>query len=153
MIRVDIHETIHRSREEVFERLVDIPHYPNWMPRRGLFVHCTKDSQGPVDVGTAYTDETRLGTVHGEVSVFDRPRRVVFHYTARLLGVRVMEGWPGYFLEEDGESATKVHHRAEGRLYGPFRLLKPWVQRLASRERQRTLAALKESLEASALHS
>jgi uncharacterized protein YndB with AHSA1/START domain len=149
MIHVEIRETIERPIEEVFERLVDIPRYPEWMPRGGLFVTCRKDSEGPVGVGTRYSDVTTLGTVRGEVSEFVHPHRVVFHYTARLLGVKVMEGWPGYTLEPDGESATTVHHRAEGRLVGVFRLLQPLIQRLADGERRRTVAALKGSLESS----
>lgn len=148
MIHVAIEETIGRRIDEVFEQLVDIPRYPEWMPDTGLFVSCTKDSEGPVGAGTAYTDKTRLGTIHGDVSAFERPTKVVFHYTARLLGMTVMEGWPGYWLEREGAAATRVHHRAEGRLYGPFRLLRPLVQRMARRERQRTVDALKASLEA-----
>lgn len=147
MIRVEIDETIKRPIEEVFEQLVDIPRYPEWMPNNGLFITCTKDSEGPAGVGTKYSDKTRLGTVWGEVSVFDRPNEVVFHYTARLFGMTVMEGWPGYVLEREGEAATRIHHRAEGHLYGPFKLLQPLVQMMARGERQRTVDALKESLE------
>lgn len=146
MIEVEIRTTIARPIEQVFEQLVDIPRYPEWMPRGGLFVTCRKDSAGPVGVGTRYSDVTRLGTVRGEVSEFERPHRVVFHYTARLLGVKVMDGWPGYTLERDGE-ATAVHHRAEGRLVGVFTLLRPLIQRMADAERRRTVAALKASLE------
>lgn len=147
MIRVEIHETIERPIDEVFEQLVDIPAYPDWMPDDGLFVTCTQDSEGPVDVGTPYTDVTRLGTVHGEVTELERPRRVVFRYTARLLGMTAMQGWPGYTLEPDGAGRTGVHHHARAHLYGPFKLLRRLVQRIAEGERQRTLDALKTSLE------
>lgn len=147
MIRVEIHETIARPIEDVFERLVDIPGYAEWMPDDGLFVTCSKDSDGPVGVGTTYTDETRLGTARGEIAEFERPNRVVFHYTARLLGMTALEGWPGYELERDGEGGTRVHHLAEARAYGPFKLARPLLRRLARRERQRTVNALKESLE------
>lgn len=147
MIQVEINAIIKRPIEEVFEQLVDIPRYPEWMPDNSLLITCAKDSEGPVGVGTAYSDKTRLGTVRGEVAVFDRPHKVVFHYTARLLGMTVMEGWPGYALERDGEAATRIHHKAEARLYGLFKLAQPLVQRMARNERQRTVDALKESLE------
>lgn len=147
MIRVDIHETINRPIEEVFEQVADIPRYPEWMPDSGLFITCTKDSDGPAGVGTTYTDKTRVGTVKGEISDFERPKKVVFHYTARLFGRTVMDGWPGYTLERDGEDATRVHHTAEGRLYGPFKLMQPLIQSMAQKERQRTVDALKQSLE------
>ena len=147
MIRVEIDETIERPIETVFAQLADIARYPEWMPDDGLFISCKQDSPGPVGVGTAYSDRTRLGTVRGEVSEFDLPSRVVFHYTARILGRTMMEGWPGYVLEPAGETATRIHHTAEGRLYGPFKLMQPLIQRMAQRERQRTVDALKRSLE------
>lgn len=78
-IRVEIEETIERPIEEVFERLVDIPGYNEWMPDQGLMVSCSKDSDGPVGEGTRYSDVTRFGTVHGEVVAFERPSKVVFH--------------------------------------------------------------------------
>lgn len=147
MIRVDIEETIDRPIEEVFERLIDIERYPEWMPKRGLLVSCTQDDEGPVGVGTPYTDRTRLGTVRGEVVAFDRPKRVVFAYTARLGGRTLMRGWPGYTLERDGGGRTRVHHVAEGHLYGPFKLMRPLIQVIARGERRRTVDALKRSLE------
>lgn len=147
MIRVDVDAVIERPIEEVFARLVDIPRYNEWMPEDGLFVSCTQDSDGPVGVGTAYTDETRLGPVEGEVQVFEPPHEVVFHYTGRLLGLHAIEGWPGYTLEPQGEAATRVHHHAEARLFGPFKVLQPLIQRIARAERRRTVDALERSLE------
>jgi len=149
MIRVEINETVDRPIEEVFEKLVDIPSYPDWMPDDGLLVTCSKDSEGPVGQGTTYTDRTRVGTVRGEVVEFDRPSRVVFHYTARVLGRTALEGWPGYTLERDDEGGTRIHHHAEARLYGPFKLLRPLVRRVARGERQRTMDALVAALEES----
>lgn len=147
MIKVEIEKTVDQPVEEVFDRLVDIPGYCEWMPSTGLFVSCTKDSPGRVGAGTAYTDVTRLGTVHGEVAEFDRPRRVVFHYTWKVWGLRAMDGWPGYELEPAGKGRTRVRHVARGQLYGLFNLLRPLIQRIAEGERRRTVNALKKSLE------
>lgn len=147
MISVEIEETVERPIEEVFDRLVDIPGYREWMPDAGLFVSCTQDSQGTVGAGTTYTDVTRLGTVHGEIAEFERPRRVVFHYTWKVLALRAMDGWPGYELEPRGSDRTRVRHVARGRLHGLFKLLGPFVQRIAEGERSRTVNALKKSLE------
>lgn len=148
MIQVDIHETIHQPVEEVFTRLVDIDGYREWRAGGGgIFRTCSQDSPGAVGEGTRYTDRTWLGTVRGEVVEFDRPRRVVFHYTTRMLGRTAMEGWPGYTLESDGAGATEVHHHAEARAYGPFRLMEPLIQRVADRERGATVQALKQSFE------
>lgn len=147
MVRVETHEIIERPVEDVFEQLVDIPRYPEWMPDKGLFISCTKDSEGPVGTGTVYSDKTRFGVVRGKVSVFDRPRRVVFHYRAGLLGKTVMRGYPGYTLERVGDNRTRVHHIAEAHLHGLFKLIQPLIRIMARRERRRTVKALKESLE------
>ncbi len=148
MIRVDIHETIRQPVEEVFARLVDIDRYSEWRAGGGgIFLTCSQDSPGAVGEGTRYTDRTRLGTVRGAVVEFDRPRRVVFHYTFRLFGRTAIEGWPGYTLESDGAGGTRMHHHAEARAYGPVRLLEPLIQRVADRERRTTVRALKESFE------
>jgi uncharacterized protein YndB with AHSA1/START domain len=148
MIRVELDEIIDRPIEQVFDRLVDIRAYPDWMSREGIFVRCTQDAEGPVEEGTPYTDETRLGTVHGQVSEFERPNKVTFHYEARVGGATIMHGWPGYELEPVSENRTRVRHRATARLRGPFKLFRPLVQRIATRERQLTVASLKDSLEA-----
>ena len=147
MIRVEIDETIKRPIDDVFEQLADIERYPKWMPDDGLFITCMKDSEGPVRAGTAYTDRTRFGAVRGEVNAFERPNRIVFHYTLRIFGAKVMEGWPGYELKPGGPTATAVHHVGEAQLYGPFKLLSPVIRIMAQRERQRTVDALKASLE------
>ena len=126
---------------------MDIPRYPEWMPDESLMVACSKGSEGPVGKGTTYTDHMRLGAAHGVVEVFEPPRRVVFHYTYRLLGMKLMEGWPGYELEPRGERRTRVRHRARARLFGFLRPLRPLVRRMAQRERGLTVAALKTALE------
>ncbi|MFW5951028.1 MAG: SRPBCC family protein [Gemmatimonadota bacterium] len=148
MIRVEIEDTIARPIDQVFDRLVDIEGYNQWLPRRGLFVSCRQDTDGPVAVGTVYHDTTRFGTVRGEVRELDPPLRVTFRYTVRLLGRTVMEGWPAYTLAPAGSHATRLRHVAEARLFGPARLLRPLIRRLARNERRRTVAALKTSLEA-----
>ncbi len=147
MLRVEIRRLIERPIEDVFERLVDIDRYPDWMPAGGMFRSCTKDSEGPVGEGTRYTDHTVLGAVPGEIVEFEPPHRVVFRYDARLFGVPVMRGWPGYTLEHAGEGRTRLIHVAEARLVGPFNAFRPLIQRVAEGERGRTVDALERSFE------
>lgn len=146
MIHVDLHATIHRPIDAVFDRLVDIDGYGDWLPAGKLFVSSRKETPGPTRVGTAYTDRIRFARARGEVVELERPRRVVFHYSVRLLGLSAIDGWPGYTLEPAGDAATRVHHHAEARLHGPFRLFRPLVRRIAWHERRRTLEALEASL-------
>jgi hypothetical protein len=58
----------------------------------------------------------------------------------------VMEARPRYELVAT-HSGTEVHHRAEGELFGIFKVMKPAVAWMARGERRRTLCALKQSLE------
>ena len=56
-----------------------------------------------------------------------------------------MEGWPGYELSAEGESATRVRHYARLQTYGLWRAATPFLRRLALRERTVTLEALQAS--------
>jgi hypothetical protein len=58
-----------------------------------------------------------------------------------------MEGWPAYTLKREGKDITKVYHEAKGYLYGIFKILQPLMSLIAHNERQRTVNALKKSLE------
>lgn len=147
MIRIEIEEIIDGPIEQVFDRLIDIPGYAEWMPNDGLFLRCELESDEPIREGTAYLDQTRLGTVRGEVVALDRPHALTFHYVARMFGRKMMDGWPRYRLRREGPASTRVHHVATGQLHGPFNLLRPVIQRLAQAERQRTVDALKNSFE------
>lgn len=148
MIQVDIRTTIPAPMEQVFDRLADIDRYGEWRAGGGgIFVASSQDPTGPVRQGMRYTDRTRLGAVRGEVAELHRPRRIIFHYWSRLLGMTLLEGWPGYTLEPDGAGGTLVHHHAEARTYGPVRLLEPLLQRIAEHERSRTVRALERSFE------
>lgn len=51
-------------------------------------------------------------------------------------------------IERVGETVTRIRHVAEAHPYGPFKLIHPLIQRMARRERQRTVDAPKASLAA-----
>ena len=148
MVKVKLDTVIKRPVEDVFERLVDISDYSKWMPESGVFIRSTQTSEGPVGKGTTYNDKGRMGTFKGEISDFERPKKVEFRETLRWLGLRVMEGRPRYVLESI-EGGTKVHHVSEGQLYGIFKVMQPMTALIARGERKRTVNALKKSLEAS----
>lgn len=144
---LNIETTIDQPIDLVFDRLINISDYANWLPQAGIFVSTRQTSDDPVQVGTTYTDKTTVGTFHGEIIEFERPTSVVFQHRLRWLGIPVMETQPGYVLESQNGS-TKLHHIAAGQLFGIFKLMRPKVARMARQERQRTVDALKKSLEA-----
>ena len=71
------------------------------MRRTGLFRRCGQTSDGPLGLGTAYFDATRMGTFHGEVIAFEPPARIGFRETLRWFGSDLMEARPEYILESD----------------------------------------------------
>lgn len=146
MIRASIDRAIPRPIEAVFDRLIDIDHYGDWMPRSGLFRDSHRSGEGPVGPGTRYVDETILGRFMGQIDEHERPTRVSFHQVLSRRGRPVFISRPAYTLERtSGGTATLVHHRAEGELRGAYRLFEPVARLIARRERRRTVEALARS--------
>ena len=145
-VRYESRTTIDRPISDVFARLADLDGYRTWMRRTGLFRRSGKTSDGPLALGTAYFDATRMGTFHGEVTDYEPPARIGFRETLRWFGSDVMQARPEYILEADGDK-TIVHHVAEGEFFGMMRLMKPVAALLARSERARTVESLRRSLE------
>ena len=145
-VRYELCVTIDRPRSEVFARLADLDAYRTWMSRAGLFRRSGKTSNGPLGLGTAYFDATRMGTFRGEVTTYEPSARIGFRETLRWFGADLMEARPEYVLEADGDK-TIVHHVAEGELFGVMRLMKPVAALMARSERTRTVESLRRSLE------
>ena len=145
-VRYETRTTIDRPIDDVFARLADVDRYGTWMRRTGLFRRSGQTSDGPLGLGTAYFDATRMGTFRGEVTRYDPPTRIGFTETLRWFGSELMEARPEYILDADGDKTT-VHHVAEGELFGMMRLMKPLAGLLARSERARTVEALRRSLE------
>ena len=149
-IREDV--VINRPIEDVFARLTDISHYSDWMARGGLFKESKQCSEGPVGPGTPYIDKSRMGTFRGDVAEFERPRHVLFREQLRWFGRPMAEASMRYDLEPTPEG-TVVHHEAESRMFGVFRMMEPVAGRIGRWNRHRTIESLKKSLEAESLEN
>lgn len=145
-IRFEVEERVSAPIGQVFDRLMDLDGYPDWMPPGGSYRSTVKLSHGPVVIGTVYADKTVLGAAEGEVVESRRPTRVEFAQRVVWWGRRVMEGRIAYELRPV-PGGTLVHQTAEARLYAPLRLLAPLIRRFGAFERRRVLTALKQSLE------
>ncbi len=131
----------------VFERLADIESINEWQPPQGSIRRGSRQtSPGPVGLGTTYEDSTLFGKASGEVSAFDRPRELEFHWWQKApWGAMLAEGWPRYTLEAVGESETLVRHHARLRTYGVYAPAAQVLKRIAIRERIAVLDALAAS--------
>ena len=142
-----LERTIKAPVADVFDRLADIEGINEWQPRKGSIRRGSrKTSSGPVGLGTTYEDSTLFGKAPGEVSVFDRPGELEYHWQQKApWGALLAEGWPGYTLESVGEGATLVRHYARLRTYGLYGPATPIMKRIAVRERTAVLDALEAS--------
>lgn len=145
-IAFEIQTVIQSPIDDVFERIVNISDYSEWMPDTGLFINTKQQLNGPVTLGTRYTGKTSIGTWHGEIIQFDKPYKVEFRHQLRWFGIPVMETRPSYQLKSNA-GGTKIYHRARGKLYGFFKLMRGKASEMAKAERKRTVIALKESLQ------
>ena len=131
----------------VFDKLADIESINQWQPHKGsIRRRSVKTSDGPVGLGTTYEDSTLFGKAPGEVSIFDQPTALEYHWTQQApWGAKLAEGWPGYTLSDAGEGTTLVKHYARLRTYGVYAPATPVIRRIALRERTAVLDALEKS--------
>ncbi|MEV7633138.1 hypothetical protein AB0N64_12085 [Microbacterium sp. NPDC089318] len=147
VIEFELVRVISGPIEEVFDRLADIDGYAKWMPRRGSLLRRTRQtSPGPVGLGATYLDQTSVGDTPGEVTEFERPTAIVFHWwDAASSGKLKVEGWPGFRLEAIDARSTRLRHHARIQVYGSSRLATPVYRLLARRERTLVVEALQVS--------
>jgi uncharacterized protein YndB with AHSA1/START domain len=146
MIKVEKNTIIQRPIEEVFARIVDLLAYSNWMSKSGQFHGSGLTSPGPVGLNSTYLDRTKFGTFRGVIVEFERPRKVVFREKLAWLKIPVMQNTTLYDLKSSA-NGTELRHTAEGQLFGAFKIAQPFVAGIIRGERERTLNALKQSLE------
>ena len=116
------------------------------MPKLNLFIRSDQTSEGPMGVGTTYEDRGWMGTYRGEVVEFSAPTRVAFRENLRWMGVPVAKARATHQLLET-PAGTEIHHVGEGQFFGMFKVMTPVGSWMARGERNRTLDALKQSLE------
>ena len=110
-VQYETRTTIDRPIGDVFARLADVNGYRGWMRRTGLFRRAAQTSDGPLGLGTAYFDSTRMGTFRGEVTDYEPPARIGFRETLRLFGFNLMEARPNYTLEADRDRTRRMPMR------------------------------------------
>lgn len=69
---------------KIFDVVVDLQSYSQWLPTSPSFPGITSISESPVRLGTTYIESTPSGIRHGKVIEFSRPEKVVFHQPMQL---------------------------------------------------------------------
>lgn len=141
---------IRATPEAVFDAVVDLRGYGRWLPNSKAYPGTTEVSDGPVGLGTSYTESAASGVRHGEITVFERPTRVTFRQPMTmkpaLLGVIDIEVAYSFVPTPDG---THVERMVTMKLPAALVLARPIVVGQFRAEIERTMAALKTHLEAS----
>ncbi len=146
MVPIEIIRQIDAPIGEVFARLIDLPGYSEWLSEESFSRRSEFTSDDPVGVGTTYIDMTKGGAYLGEITELEEPSRVVFRQALSRWGMPIEEALQTNVLEEvDG--GTTVHHRWEGRSFGPLRLVYNLSRRSTVKERNLVMDALKSSFE------
>jgi len=114
-IEFELERTIRAPIDQVFARLVDIEGHNAWMADTGsMLKHTRKTSPGEPSVGTTFIDETKQGTMPGEIAELEAPHTVVYHWWEKSKSGKLkFEGWPSYHLQHAGDSETLVRHRGQ----------------------------------------
>jgi uncharacterized protein YndB with AHSA1/START domain len=143
MVQILLEAEIPAPAETVFDTIVDLRGYGEWLESSAECAGTTEISTDPIATGTTYVEQSPSGVRHGEVTELDRPTRVTFHQPMtmkpRLLGV--IDIRVTYTLTP---TATGVHlaRRVTLAIGWPLALARPLVLRRFRRESRRTMDAL-----------
>lgn len=144
MIEIDLDRQIDAPVEDVFARLLDLPGYARWLPDESESVGWALTSDGPIAVGMTYIESTKHGPETGEVVELEPPTRLVMRNRFSKLRIPLEEKLHSYELLPHG-AGTSLHYHFEWKLRGPLRILERFGTRVATRDRNLVLDALKAS--------
>ncbi|MFJ4038846.1 SRPBCC family protein [Microbacterium sp. NPDC090007] len=128
----------------VFAELTDLRGFESWLPHSGSYRGTKEVSSAAVSVGTTYREHTSAGPMTGRVAEFEPDRLVTFEQQTDRgdLAIRIR-----YVLSPTDRG---VHITRTGRITtaGRLRLLHPLIVFAIRGENRRTLAKLKQAVEA-----
>jgi len=135
--------------EAVFDLVADMSNYGRWLPDSSAFGGTVNVTPYPVRLGTTYLDAGPIEKP-GEVTEFDRPRRIAFHHTVQIRSpIKLDVDARVRYTFEAGQGGTAVLRELDliWDLRGPLKLLTPVLLRGFRKENLRTLACLKRYVE------
>ena len=145
--------TINAPPQAVFDRIADFLHYDQWLPPSGMYQSVLEVSQNPVRIGSTYVDKGTNSTMHGEVTVCQRPQRITFHQVTHLKLLMVIPAGLDVTIAyqfEASDTGTNLTRDVTVQASGVLALVQSRLLKEISAESQRVLAALKVGCEKSA---
>jgi uncharacterized protein YndB with AHSA1/START domain len=148
--KVSIATDINAPAAKVFDVVVDLQSYAEWLPDSGSFHGTTSVSEFPVKQGTTYIESSPSGIRRGKVLEFDRPSRALFHQPMQMNkapeGVLIDIKVEVIFSEKE-EGVTSVERNVDLGFPQPLLELKPAFESGASHEGARVMELLKRRVE------
>ncbi len=145
-MQIDTEIRIHGSSQDVFDVLLALDRYGEWLPASDVHKGIEVEGAGPVGVGTTYVDRQAGGAhMSGHVRICDPPNSVGFTQTVRL-PFGLFEARVDFEITSDGESTTVVRHQVAS-LPWLLRPLQPIARLKGRSESERVLRALKRHVE------
>ncbi len=139
------------NADRIFSLLAQLRDYDRWLPRSSAFHGASSISDGPINVGTTYTEESPFGICRGVVTAYDPPTQLDFHQPMTLRPALL--GWidilVSHVLTQSGQ-ITRVQRCIELSPGGLARLFMPIIACLFSVENRRMCDRLKIVAEAEA---
>jgi len=142
--------TINAPASKIFDVIVDLKSYDEWLPTSTSFPGITSISSSPTKLGTTYIEATPYGIRHGQVVEFSPARKVVFYQPMQLNdapdGVLV-DIEVEVILSEKSKGFTEVQRNVHLGFPEPLLELKPIFEKGSSEEGARVMELLKKRVE------
>jgi carbon monoxide dehydrogenase subunit G len=130
---------IRAPAEKVFDFLADARNEPEWLPGAQ---RVAKVTDGDVGLGTRFEGlYSRAGAVDLELVEFERPRRLTFRASSRVVA------FDDAVTLEEGDGTTLLRARMEAQPRGPMRVVAPVMARTMRRQFEKNWKHLKTALE------
>lgn len=142
--------SINAPATKIFNVVVDLQAYSDWLPTSTSFPGITSISSSPTKLGTTYIESTPFGIRHGKVIEFSPPSKVLFHQPMQLneapegvlIDIKVE-----VVLREKDQGVTEVERNVYLGFPEPLVGLKEIFEKGAGEEGARVMELLKKRVE------
>ena len=138
-MRVEVSQTVEAAHERVFDLMADARNEPTWNP---AVTRCDLDSPEPVGLGSSFTAVYRGLTYVDTITEHQRPDRLTFTVTGRLLTIVARMRF------EDAGGPTLLRAAFDVQPHGVTKVLLPAMGPVVRRDFRRALAGFGRFCEA-----
>ncbi len=141
---------IKRPIDDVFNLIIDLEHYPRWLPSSDTYRQLQHISDSPIKLGTTYIDQGTRIVFRGKVTRCEPPNYVTFHQTTqfKLLALKGGMDIDIVYQLESVEGGTRLHRQQIVECSGFLKFAQNPILKTVQTEVERILQSMKIYLEA-----